>query len=226
MTREELMKWRRNAPRAIASFAVVPLAYRLGFFASMEKFLLNILLPAFGYAFWLVYDAMGPREALWNREMDEHINSRILKRIEALYPADLGLSPEEREFLRQHELKNRISGVFWETIDKDQELKDTKPWFFENGLRYSTAFDLFIILGLFGFAYLVGLMFSPSAFYVIVALAYMLSAIVAWYCLIPLYRRKHQALSDEQMAMIVRKRGAAVAETVTEIIAKRRSGRN
>ena len=131
MDRNELNKWRRNVPRALAGFAITPFVINLGVFASNEKLFLSVIIPAFGYFFWFAYDAVGFREALWREEMDRFVNKQIKERIESLFPPELNITREEMDAIREKEIKKRLSGIFWETVDSDSQLKETKAWFFE-----------------------------------------------------------------------------------------------
>ena len=72
-------------------------------------------------------------------------------------------------------------------------------------------------------AYLLGLHFSPSGFYLITSTILILTSIISWEYIIPIYRKRHLKLSAEQMDMVAKRQGAAVRSAVTIIVTEMRN---
>lgn len=221
--KQELRKWRHNAPGYIASVATIPLAWHLGLFVLEPRALLNILVAAFGWLVSHYYGALKLRNGLWIEEQNNHVGEQIRREILSMIPADLEVTAEEREHLSKNWVIKKIYGIFWEAVDSHPQLKDHKESFYEIGKYYSTAFDVFIIWGSAGYFYLFGLYFGNDWFYLYVSLAFLTAATVSWYYIIPNLRKQMLELSMEQLGQIKRLQRDFVSKAFRDAVKDMRS---
>ncbi len=216
MTLNSLHFWRKALP-FIAVACIIPLLVHSG---GLDSIPLRYTLAASALALAVpfFYITLKMREASWNREMEGYVRSQIRDSLITLIPEDLKVTAEEREQLKHAEIYKHLSGVFWDTINQDELLRAQKEHFYSNGLEYSTAIDVFLLLRFFGAGYvglslLLGdsLLFLCGAGFVAIALG------AKWFA-IPRVRQRHLQLSIEQLDLLRRQKGEYVSTRFREIV--------
>jgi hypothetical protein len=158
------------------------------------------------------------REPRWKRETDAYVGHQIKVGVLSLVPADLAVTATEMSQLAASEVFNQLAGVFWEAVNRNEQLNSHKEHFYSNGVIYTTAMDVFLICGFFGFCYsLVGFILqNVNAAYI--ALGLIIISIMSRALVIPQTRRDHMALSKEQLALLRREEGDSISERFRDII--------
>lgn len=217
MTLNALQFWRKALPFLIAFSCIIPLAVHSGGFGSLPLgYTLTALALALIVPFF--YVLLKVREPRWNREMEEYVRTQIRQSLIKLIPADLNITAAEREQLANAEIYKELSGVFWDTINQTDLLRAQKEHFYSNGLEYSTAIDVFLLLRFFGVCYLgASLALGDPALFFLGAVLISVALVTRWFG-IPRARRRHLALSVEQLDLLTRERGSDVSSRFREII--------
>ena len=153
MTLNSLQFWRKALPFFIATACIIPLLVHSG---GLDSISLRYTLAASALALIVpfFYVTLKMREPRWNREQEEHVRSQIRGSLITLIPEDLSVTAEEQQQLARAEIYKDLNGVFWQTINQDELLRAQKEHFYSNGLEYSTAIDVFLLLRFFGICYL------------------------------------------------------------------------
>ncbi len=216
--RADLRKWRFMSPGCIAGLSVAPMAWQLGIFQLNEKLVWSLLVPAFGVVVSFLYEILDIRGPLWREEMERYVGKQIKDFITDMIPPDLHVTDTELLKLREEKIMRRLTGIFWETVDSDDQLSSHKEAFYNIGKYYSSAFDIFIICGLIGYAYYftiysLGFLFSAAA-----GAAFLAIALCAWYQLIPICRERMLAISREQLEQLRRRQLGTVQAQIRESI--------
>ncbi len=150
MTLDSLHSRRKAYPFFIAIACILPLLLHSGGF---QPVLLRFRLAAcfIGLTVAFFYVTLKLREPRWNREQEEHVRAQIRSSLINLIPEDLKVTEEEKKQLESAEIYKTLSGIFWDTINQDELLRTQKEQFYSNGLDYSTAIDVFLLLRFLGF---------------------------------------------------------------------------
>jgi hypothetical protein len=136
-------------------------------------------------------------------EMDRHIDNKIRDSLLDLIPAELGVTLAERELLRK-EVHKKLTGVFWEAVDKNDTLRAHKDHFFSNGIVYSTSFDVYILGTFFSFCYAIYFVFTSRVEWAYVSGLCLVLAVLSRVVVTTNSRKRHLALSDEQLSLLRR----------------------
>lgn len=217
MTLDSLHSRRKAGPFFIAIACILPLLVHSGGF---QPVLLRFRLGAFavGLTVAFFYVTLKLREPRWNREQEEHVRAQIRSSLIELIPEDLKVTAEEKKQLETAEIYRTLSGVFWDTINQDELLRAQKEQFYSNGLEYSTAIDVFLLLRFFGICYLgASLLFGDSVLF-IWGTALVGVALAARWIAVPRARRQHLELSTEQLQLLKRQKGDYVSDRFREIV--------
>jgi len=217
MTLDSLQSRRKALPFFIATACILPLLVHSG---GLQLVLLRYSLAALaiGLTVPFFYVTLKLREPRWNREQEEHVRAQIRSSLITLIPKDLNVTPEEKKQLESAEIYKTLSGVFWDTINQDELLRAQKEQFYSNGLEYSTAIDVFLLLRFFGVCYLgVSLLLGDSVLFVWGAALVVVALAARWF-VVPRARRRHLELSVEQLDLLKRQKGDYVSERFREIV--------
>jgi pimeloyl-ACP methyl ester carboxylesterase len=166
----------------------------------------------------LLYVILKLREPYWNREMDQYVRAQIKDSLITLIPSDINTTSEEREQLVNSEIYKELTGVFWEAVDQSDVLRAHKQHFYSNGLEYSTAIDVFILLRFFAFSYAIGSVIARDISLFLVSLFLISLALIARWFAIPRARHHHLQLSAEQLDLLKREKGDFVADRFRQIV--------
>ncbi len=223
MTYSELDKWRKIVPFFIFGMCLLPWFLVTSESLADVKAKNELIVPICAAIAAFFYVGFNIRDVCWKGEVNKYVGRQIRDGLLELIPADLNVTEEERREL-QGEVFKKLTGVFWESIDGDQQLSSHKEFFYSNGILYTTSIDVFLICGLAGLAY-VGLgFFDPlflywGAFLIAISLA---SKLV----ITRKARLRHLTLSREQLDLLRRRRGDFVRDRFEEIITGWRNERN
>ena len=218
MTKSDLEKWRFRAPYFIVSNAAIPLV--IGFISDMDaqaKMIQLVVVPvSLGIAF--VYSMVRLRDSEWYRELNRHVAALIRSELLALIPAELQVTDDERRRLSEKEIWKKLTGVFWEAIDSDAELKEQKQHFYANGVFYTSAIDLYILLPPFSLLYSGLYLYRQEPLFIIWATVCVFVAVLSRALFVPSRRKRHLELSGEQLDLLKRKKREFVSDRYSEIV--------
>ena len=213
MTLSDLQKWRKAMPFIIAVLCVLPwIVFR---FQSLGASIV-VLIVAVATGFF--YVTLKIREPRWKLEMEKYVGTQIRNNLIALVPADLAISPEERQQLTETEIYRKLTGVFWEAVDQNPALRAHKEHFYSNGIEYSTEIDVFLLCRAFGICYLVAGLAFNDIFLLSTGGILILIALISRYVAIPRARQHHLDLSDEQLGLLRREMGGFVVDRFRQIV--------
>jgi triacylglycerol esterase/lipase EstA (alpha/beta hydrolase family) len=217
MTLNSLQSWRKALPFLIAIACIVPVLIHSG---GLEAIPLRYTLIAVALALIVpfFYVVLKLREPSWNRELEAHVRSQIRNSLITLIPNDLNVTAEEREQLKNTEIYKDLSGVFWDTVSKDELLRAQKEHFYSNGLEYTTVIDVFLLLRFFGICYAgISLLLGDATLFVWGAVLVGVALAAKWLA-IPRARKEHLKLSAEQLELLKREKGDYVSERFRNIV--------
>jgi hypothetical protein len=226
MTKSELDNWRARVPFLITVATFLPLIYALAADTSSEDKLVKAIVVPASWVLAFIYSACNLRGYHWRRELDKHVGESIRRELLSLLPDDLNATDEERQQLREKSIYRKLTGVFWEAIDSDDELRRHKEHFYKNGALYTTALDLYIILPGISVIYSVIALFSTDQwlFLILYSAALLAIAAISRWVALPSCRRRHLELSDEQLDLLKRKKKDFVQEQYRDIVTEWRKG--
>jgi hypothetical protein len=223
MTHETLGKWRLWAPGFICTAAATPAVFFSPIQEANRGSVLQYLLPLVAGVVGVLYSALHLRDWLWKSENEAWVGQQIRQEFLKMIPSDLNVTPEERKRLEDKEIHKTLGGVFWESIDGYPELAAQKEFFYQNGFLYTSAIDAALILPFFAVVYYVAFFIGYGRIHSFFASVCLLVAWVACYFVIPKCRRRHLALSSEQLDLIRRRRRDFVEQRFREIITEWRT---
>lgn len=221
MTLSELKQLRFRAPYVIAT------AFALLFF--LITLPLDKAQAANAVVVWLVamlaaylYGGLEIGRGLWKHEMRHVIGPQIQNVLIDMVPADLNVTPQERQILLQDEVYKSLTGVFWEAVDRDPQVSALKPHFYANGAVYSTAIDVYVLGLLFAVLYTFAFLVTWRSAFLVVTLALVLLALISRWAIVPLRRRKHLALSMQQLDLLRRNQRPFIEGRYRDLVIERR----
>jgi hypothetical protein len=218
VNKSDLEKWRFHAPLLIVSNALIPIA--VAFVKDLDlvtKVSAVVLLPLS----WMVayfYSAMRLRNFYWLRELDRHVGAQIRSELVSLVPADLDITDQEKERLREKEIWKKLTGVFWEAIDSDAQLVRQKEHFYANGVFYSTAVDLYVILTVTSIIYSALGICTQQSLFTLFSGIWLAVGVLSRLLILPSCRKRHLELSREQLDLLKRVKHDFVSERFRDII--------
>jgi hypothetical protein len=219
MSLDELERRRKSVPVYIFAACALPWIWITAQNAGQFKFYHDILFPVIAVSVGFFYDGLNFRGVLWDDEMEIYIRPQIRKAILDLVPADLAITETEKRRLSEKEIYKKLTGVFWETVDENPQLKDQKQHFYSNGIGYSTSCDVSIICYVFAIFFYGGAVLATRRIEFWYAAALLLAvAILSAELVTPRYRARHLNLSKEQLELIRRAHSASVAKKFRAII--------
>jgi hypothetical protein len=226
MTKSDLEKWRFHVPFLVASAATIPIVALLFSNPDAEAKVIKIaVLPACWLAAYF-YSAMKLRNRHWFQELNAHVAEQIRTELMKLVPIDLALTREEERELREKEIWKRLTGVFWEAVDSDAELIRHKEHFYANGILYTTAIDLYIILTCASVVYLSLYWYLQNVCFLMGASGCLVVAVLSRLLALPSCRKRHLELSSEQLDLLKRKKKEFIRDRFRQIIVEWRVERN
>ena len=218
MTKSELDSSRKRVPLYV--FTVGLSLYFIVTAKDLElaKLKNEIIVPFIAAIATYFYVGLGIRKYLWKREMEAHLGKQIRAELLKMIPADLGVSAEEEAKLGEQEIYKELTGVFWEAIDRDEELKAHKEHFYSEGIIYSTSIDIFVIGLVLAVVYLVASLLTerPPVMYLAVAIGVI--ALLSRILVTPSSRRRHLRLSEEQLDKLRRNQSDFVSKRFRDIV--------
>jgi hypothetical protein len=223
MTFETLGKWRLFAPGFICAAATTPGMFFLSIQETGRGQLLQYFLPVITGLIGLLYSGLHLRNCLWKRENAEWVGKQIRQEFLEMIPSDLSVTDAEEKRLSEREIHKELGGVFWEAIDGYPELAAQKQFFYKNGFLYTSAIDATLILPWFAIAYYVVFFCGYGRIHTFFATICLFVAWLACSVIVPICRRRHLALSSEQLDLIRRRRREFVENRFREIIIEWRS---
>jgi hypothetical protein len=182
----------------------------------------KLIIPAIAGIATFLYVGLNIRGPYWEEEIETYLGPQIREALFELIPRDLGVSDSERDLLLRRETFRRLTGVFWEAIDRDQTLNAHKPHFYSNGFIYTTAIDVNLICSIGGMIYIIASAPTRDPHFIIVGVVLLLFAICSKLFVTPRARRRHQELSAEQLDLLRRNQADYVGRRFREIILERR----
>jgi pimeloyl-ACP methyl ester carboxylesterase len=166
----------------------------------------------------LFYVILKVRDPYWNREMDQYVRAQIRDSLITLIPGDINITSEEREQLANSEIYKELTGIFWEAVDQSDVLRAQKEHFYSNGLEYSTAIDVLILLRFFAICYAIVSVTTKDISFFLVSVSLMSIALIVKWLAIPRARHHHLQLSAEQLDLLKREKGDFVADRFRQIV--------
>ena len=225
MKREALENLRWVAPVVIATAAATPAFFFVGGTDPVQDKLAKYALPLVGLLVGACYTGLEMRSNRWKAELATHVGVIIQDRLMQMLPEDLDVTESERRELRSREVIKTISGIFWETVDADEQLKAHKEFFYTNGAIYSTSIDAYILLPVIGFCYLMLCFVGYGMVHLAFSAVCISLALLARYKVLPVRRQIHVELVQEQMDLIARLHRQDVEDRFREIVVKWRRER-
>jgi hypothetical protein len=217
MTHGELKKARRYAPFILFQACFLPLTLKVSKDIEQAKFLNQFIVPVLALLAAFVYVGLDLRSGYWEEELDDHVRKQIREALLGMVPADLNVTDVERQQLTS-EIMKTLTGVFWEAVDRNQVLKTQKEHFYANGALYTTSIDVLLIGVFAALVYSVAAFLQDNAFFGYVAAAFLAASVFSGWLVKPKARRRHMKLSAEQIDVVRRGEGAAIAARFREII--------
>jgi pimeloyl-ACP methyl ester carboxylesterase len=218
MTLSELQAWRKKVPWLVSLLCAVPwLLLRTHPFSGSRLtgtlFALTVALIT-----PIAYVLLDLRERRWSRENDEHVGAQIKRELIALVPEDIHITPGEREQLIGSEIYKKLTGVFWEALDQSEVMRAQKEHFYSNGFEYSSAIDIFLLLRFFGLCYvLVSVVLRDFPLFCVGGILILAALFTRWLG-VPRARRRHLALSSEQLDWLKREKGQFVRDRFRTLV--------
>jgi len=225
MTKSVLEKWRFRVPFLVVSAAMLPIIVLLLKDSDVEaKVIKFLVLPACWLAAYF-YSAIKLRNTHWFRELNAHVTEQIRTELIKLVPSDLEVTQEEKVELREKEIWKKLTGVFWEAVDSDTDLIQHKEHFYANGVFYTTAIDLYIVLTWVSMMYLGLYWYFQDSHFFVGALVCLVVALLSRFLVLPSCRRLHLELSSEQLDLLKRKKNDFIRDRFREIVVEWRKER-
>lgn len=218
MTLSELEAWRKRVPWFIISLCILPWFVSNSKDLAQAKLYSETLVPIAALVATFFYSGSDFRRSLWKREIDMHVGNQIRDALLSMVPKDLEITESEKQDLLQKEIFRELTGVFWEAVDRSERLRAHKEHFYSNGIVYSTSIDVFLIGGLAGFVYAVTSLFKRNADLAYVAAFFVAIALASRIIVTPRRRKRHLALSAEQLDLLRREQSEFVSSRFREII--------
>jgi len=218
MTKSGLEKWRFLAPYLIVSNAVIPIV--IAFVADMDrqtKIIQVVVLPV-SLVFAFIYSMMSLRDPEWYRELNRHVVAQIRTELLGLIPVSLAVTKAEKDKLSEREIWKKLTGVFWEAIDSDPELVRHKEHFYANGVFYTTAIDICILLPAVSLIYSFLWLYRQEPLFLICSAACLGLGLLSWVLFLPSRRKRHLELSREQLDLLKRKKKDFIQDRFRDIV--------
>jgi hypothetical protein len=225
MKLESLQKVRFWFPISLCTSAAVPGVFFLNFSSAQQETALKWIIPVIAGGIGALYSAMNFRGPHWNAEQNAFVGRQIRVAFLEMLPSWLDVTQEEKKELYERRIWKRLSGVFWEALDGDADLAVQKEFFYSNGAYYSSIMDTYLILPFFGLAYMGAFFLGFGFVHLLFASGCVLVAWLAKYVILPIRRRHHLELSEEQLQSIRNRRLSFVQEKFTEMITEWRRSR-
>jgi hypothetical protein len=222
MTLADLDRFRSRAPFVITVTCCLPAIF-IGVPRLSDVQLINgLLAPAIAIIIAALYVGLDIRNPLWLYETSSIIGPQIKTALLQLLPEELHVSEQEKLVLARDDLFKQLTGVFWEAVDRDDQLKAHKPHFYKNGAKYTTSIDVFILCALSGILYLAAYLVTQQLACLLVGLFLVLLAIISRTLALPGFRSRHLRLSEEQLDLLRRNQKKFVQSRFKEIVLARR----
>jgi len=119
----------------------------------------------------------------------ESVRLQIKAAIFRMIPSDSEVTSEEVKRLHQREIFRQLNGVFWNVIDNDPVMAARKEHFYDNGIRYSSAVDVWNIFPVASVAYSVASIVQEDWFFVWCSLFYLIGALICRYEFFPILKK-------------------------------------
>lgn len=217
MTHAELDKWRKYVPFLIFGFCILPWFLVRSKSLADAKVANEIIVPILALTAAFFYVGFDIRRSRWKAEVSAHVGRQIQNALLDLVPKDLAVTENEMHDL-QREVFKELTGVFWEAIDQSEVLRSHKEHFYSNGIIYSTSIDVFLICAFAGFVYAVTSLVTGKPDLAYVGASFIAIALASRLFVTPRARKRHLALSDEQLDLLRRNQRDFVSNRFREII--------
>jgi hypothetical protein len=224
MTLSELGKWRKAVPLFLFGFCILPWFLLRSKSLADAKLSNEIVVPSVATFAAFFYVAFDLRRPLWTREMDAHVNKQIQRSVLDMIPKDLAVTECEKQDLKGEVLK-KLTGVFWEAVERSDILRSHKEHFYSNGIVYSTSLDLYLIGAFVGCLYAVVSYITRKADAGYVGAMLIAIALASKHLALPRIRARHLELSVEQLDLLRREQLEFVSGRFREIISGWRRNR-
>jgi hypothetical protein len=224
MTLSELGKWRKTVPFFLFGFCILPWFLLRSKSLADAKLSNEIVVPSVATLGAFFYIAFDLRRPLWKREMDAHVNKQIRRSVLEMIPKDLAVTDCEKQDL-QGEVVRKLTGVFWEAVERSDILRSQKEHFYSNGIVYSTALDVYLIGAFVGCLYAVASYITRNAAMGYVGASLIAIALMSKHFALPRIRARHLELSIDQLDLLRREQLEFVSGRFREIISGWRRNR-
>jgi len=218
MTLGDLQKSRKVVPYFIFAACLVPWFIVRSKSLADADLSIKIIASAAALTFAFFYVTLGLRRSRWKKEMDMYVGKQIRASLLNMVPRDLDVTEDERCELARAEVYRKLTGVFWEAVDRNEVLRSHKEHFYSNGILYSTSIDVFLICGFVGFCYSVASLILADVIQAYVSAFLIAVALVSRALAIPRARQQHMALSTEQLDLLRREESDFVSQRFREIV--------
>ena len=218
MTLSDLNTWRKRVPWFIFALCVIPWFWLKSNSLEETKLYSETIVPVAALIATYFYVGSDFRRSLWKKEIDAHVGKQIRQALLDMVPQDLAVTESEKQELLQREIFKELTGVFWEAIDQSEKLRAHKEHFYSNGIVYSTSIDVFLICGLAGFVYAVASLVTRKPDLAYVGAFSIAIALASRIFVTPRKRKRHLALSAEQLELLRREQSDFVSNRFREII--------
>jgi hypothetical protein len=201
MTLSELSKWRKYVPFVIITSCLLPWLLITTKTLADAKLANDVVVPLvalIGAFFYVGFDVRGPR---WRAEVEAHVGSQIRTALLEMIPNDLEVTEEEKHRLEPQVFK-KLTGVFWQAVDRNDILRSHKEHFYSNGIEYSTSIDVYLICGFAGLIYAVAALVTRQNVFAWAGAGCVVVAIAARLLVTPHARARHAELSSEQLELL------------------------
>lgn len=170
---------------------------------------------------WL-YESFRFRDVVWKPEISRYVGSLIRSRLKNWIPMSLNLTEEEFSRIYRRDIIKSSTGIYWRAVDRDESMAALKERFFENGLRYSTCFDIILICVPASLVFLTLYFFDGNSFWSWWIYGSGMAVIIAA-ASIKIFRNRHIELTNEQLERFEATQIGFFQGETTRVIAARRS---
>lgn len=218
MTHSDLEASRKRIPFFIVAFCLLPWFLMRSDNLAQAKLANELIVPGLAVLAAFFYVGLDLRGPHWKWEIDTHLGKQIRAVLLDLIPNDLDVTESERRDLDHWAVFRKLTGVFWEAVDRSDVLRSQKEHFYSNGIVYSTSIDVFLICGFGGFCYAVASIVTRQANLAYVGCCLIAIAVASKTFVTPRARERHLELSAEQLDLLRRDQGEFVSNRFRDII--------
>jgi hypothetical protein len=218
MSFSELSTWRKRVPWFIFALCAFPWVWLKSRNLEETKLYSETIVPVVAVIAAYVYVGSDFRRTLWTKEIESHVGNQIRQALLEMVPRDLEVTEAEKQGLAQQKIIKELTGVFWEAVDRNENLRAHKDHFYSNGIVYSTSIDVFLICGFMSFVYATAAVIQMRSDLAYAGAFLIAIALTSRYFITPRKRMRHLELSAEQLEILRAEESEFVSNRFREII--------